>query len=472
MNVNLFLIILTISLLSGCSGSDRKGSSLPPTMPGDEYSGASFELTAATITYDTRIDSLIFSLDVEDDAASVVPVAAGSVDGAPVLAYVFTTSLSPATVGFGDVQGTLALAVTSHPDFDDTPFWDEDNNAVFDDDGVVYHSHWVVLESNDLAGEGLAVVQARKDSTLPPTAPMPMYLDSPGFDVIENDNTLKVIVPFNRVKRDRTFTATALTAYLEVEAQESGPLLKVEQIYSTLSADGEQSLIVDNVSNAADNALPGLSTDELPGTFAINEASVDYFDDLQSHVFSMTTDSNIAASMPVGIGQVDGAPVFGYVFPTDLTPSAVGFKDIDGILALALTSHPDFDDTPLWDEDMDDDYANDGKIYHTHWVVLVDDASSAAGLSVPSQPDTTKLPPTAPMPMYLDSPGFHAFAQDQSLYIVVPKQRINNITQFNFDAVTAKMNVDASSGTPVLRVNEVLSIWSNDLSLPGTVTLR
>ena len=49
---------------------------------------------------------------------------------------------------------------------------------------------------------------------------------------------------------------------------------------------------------------------------------------------------------------------------------------------LAVTSHPDFDDTPLWDEDNDRDYANDGGIWHKHWVVLNKDARVKGGMAV------------------------------------------------------------------------------------------
>ena len=66
-------------------------------------------------------------------------------DGAPVLGYVFPTTLEPEDVGFGDVEGIVALAATSHPDFDDTPLWDENGNRVYGDDGVRFHSHWVLL---------------------------------------------------------------------------------------------------------------------------------------------------------------------------------------------------------------------------------------------------------------------------------------------------------------------------------------
>jgi len=44
----------------------------------------------------------------------------------------------------------------------------------------------------------------------------------------------------------------------------------------------------------------------------------------------------------------------------------VGFDPKSGILALTVTSHPDFDDTPLIDENNDGDPANDGKTWHSH----------------------------------------------------------------------------------------------------------
>lgn len=39
--------------------------------------------------------------------------------------------------------------------------------------------------------------------------------------------------------------------------------------------------------------------------------------------------------------QLNGAPVLGYVFLTSLKPSDDGFSNTEGIVALALTSHPD-----------------------------------------------------------------------------------------------------------------------------------
>ena len=55
------------------------------------------------------------------------------------MGYVFPTSLKSEDVGFGQVEGIVALALTSHPDFDDTPLWDENTDGTFDNDGIIWH---------------------------------------------------------------------------------------------------------------------------------------------------------------------------------------------------------------------------------------------------------------------------------------------------------------------------------------------
>ena len=438
-------------------------------LPGEAYVGDTFEIRNAEVKYEDVLDSYIFTIETVKDAASVAPMPSGKVDGAPVLAYVFVTSLKPIDIGYSHVEGTVALAVTSHPDFDDTPLWDEDNNDLYDDDGIIYHSHWVVLEKNDRAKEGLAVVQASATDILTPTSPMPMYLDSPGFTILEKGKKLKVIVPANAVKRNKTFTTSALTAYLEVDASKAAPLLKVERIYSQFSP----AFSVKNKDSMPANNWPITSVNDENDSLNLTRASVDYLEEIDSLVFSMRVKGNAATRTVKKIGKVDGAPVLGYVFPTTIAPEKVGFKNIsDATIALAVTTHPDFDDTPLWDENGNNDYQDDGMVYHTHWVALVKDEKSGAGLSVPSSFDKSNLPPTAPMPMYLDSPNFHSFAQGNLLRIIVPVNRVDGLKIFNFDGVTASMNVDTSGKGPVLRVNEVHKILSGDLSLPYSVVTK
>lgn len=206
----------------------------------------------------------------------------------------------------------------------------------------------------------------------------------------------------------------------------------------------------------------------------ISKVEVKYDGSLEHLIFTITVNGTAGKSVPAAVGQLDGAPVLGYVFPTNLKSTDVGFSETEGIVALALTSHPDFDDTPLWDENYDRNYANDGIIWHPHWVVLTGDERVAGGLKVkqfdPEKEEVT-LPPTNPgMPMYMDSPGFHAVTQGAQIKVVVPIYRVSGKTDFNFDGVAAYMQVNTSDKElPMLGVYAVYSVASGDLSLPYTV---
>ncbi|MEO1434264.1 MAG: hypothetical protein AAFV80_01925 [Bacteroidota bacterium] len=207
----------------------------------------------------------------------------------------------------------------------------------------------------------------------------------------------------------------------------------------------------------------------------IINTSVVFDDRLDQLIFSIEVEGEAGASLPSPVGQLDGAPVLGYVFPTTLSPTDVGFGPVEGIVALAVTSHPDFDDTPLWDEDNDRNYGNDGAIWHPHWVVLNADDRVAGGLSVKQfNPETEEaiLPPTNPgMPMYMDSPGYPIITKAQTIRVVVPAYRMNHQTRFNFDAVAAYMQVNSSNPEfPMLGVYAVYSVASGDLSLPFSVS--
>ncbi len=180
--------------------------------------------------------------------------------------------------------------------------------------------------------------------------------------------------------------------------------------------------------------------------------------------------AGIAGSVtPVPVGQVAGSKVEAYVWPTDVDPSAVGFDAGSGILALAITAHPDFDDTPLFDEDADGDPANDGATWHSHWVVLVEDDACGAGLKVRDvSPGVDLLPATAPyLPIALDSPGMSPVLDGGTARVTVP---LGDAESTAFDAVTAELQVNVDGEAPLLCVTGVHDVASGDLSLPGRVT--
>ncbi len=209
----------------------------------------------------------------------------------------------------------------------------------------------------------------------------------------------------------------------------------------------------------------------------IKDVKVKYDDELAQLVWSFRVNGSAGKSVPKAVGNVHGAPVLGYVFPTSLKSTDVGFGDVKGVTALALTSHPDFDDTPLWDENNDSNYLNDGVVWHAHWVVLTSDERVPGGLSVlqfeKGDPGAV-LPPTNPgMPMYMDSPGFNVLTRANEIKVVIPVFRINNKTSFQFDGVTAYMEVNTEiPDYPMLGVYTVYDVASGDLSMPYEVTSK
>jgi hypothetical protein len=190
-------------------------------------------------------------------------------------------------------------------------------------------------------------------------------------------------------------------------------------------------------------------------------------------VFQMAVSGKAGVSKPTKSGKLAGSTVFSYVWPTSLDPSTVGFDAKAGILAFAVTSHPDFDDTPLFDENGDGNPNNDGGVWHSHWVVLQpDDACGKGALKVVDIPKDSKpkLPKTWPgLPILIDSPGWNPIFKKDSIEVRVPFDDIGAVNAATFDGVTAALRVNASMHSPLLCVVDVFKIGSGNLSLPGKV---
>jgi hypothetical protein len=183
-------------------------------------------------------------------------------------------------------------------------------------------------------------------------------------------------------------------------------------------------------------------------------------------IFHMAVSGKAGASKPAKTGKLAGSHVFSYVWPTTMDPSVVGFESKSGILAFAVTSHPDFDDTPLFDENGDGNVKNDGGIWHSHWVVLQPD--EACGKGALKVVDIPELPKTWPgLPILIDSPGWSPQFKKSTLEVRVPFDDIGAVNAAGFDGVTAALRVNASVHSPLLCVANVFKIASGDLSLPG-----
>ena len=190
-------------------------------------------------------------------------------------------------------------------------------------------------------------------------------------------------------------------------------------------------------------------------------------------IFHIAVSGKAGASKPSKVGKLAGSKVFSYVWPTTIDPSAVGFDKGAGILAFAVTSHPDFDDTPLYDENGDGNLANDGDLWHSHWVVLKpDDACGKGALKVVDIPEGArpKLPKTWPgLPLLIDSPGYTPVFSQQTLEVKVPFDDVGVLADAGFDGVTAALRVNASVHSPLLCVVDVFKVASGNLTLPGKV---
>ncbi|RNF30640.1 hypothetical protein NM04_11595 [Massilia aurea] len=202
------------------------------------------------------------------------------------------------------------------------------------------------------------------------------------------------------------------------------------------------------------------------------------------HHTKITTEGNVAtfhvavsgkagASKPAKTGKLAGSKVFSYVWPTTMDPSTVGFERGAGILAFAVTSHPDFDDTPLYDENGDGKLDNDGDLWHSHWVVLTKDvACGKDALKIVDIPEGAKpkLPKTWPgLPILIDSPAYSPVFKGDTLEVKVPFDDITVLNNAGFDGVTAALRINESVHNPLVCVADVFKVASGNLSLPGKV---
>jgi len=214
--------------------------------------------------------------------------------------------------------------------------------------------------------------------------------------------------------------------------------------------------------HAHDNALTAEPSDAIMASFDIIETSIV----TQGHnaIFTTRVRGEAGVDKPDAIGKFEGSSVYAYVWPTTLNSGDIGFDVDQGIVALAVTFHPDFDDA-----------ANGGEnrhVWHPHWVVLGEDAACPGGLKVHDIPEgtTPKVPPTWPnVPLLIDSPEYPTTFTGDTVAVSIPVALISGIANASFDGVTAGLKVNANLHAPLLCVDNVFKVASGDLSLPGKV---
>jgi hypothetical protein len=183
-------------------------------------------------------------------------------------------------------------------------------------------------------------------------------------------------------------------------------------------------------------------------------------------IFSSRVRGEAGATKPEGTGKFEGAEVHSFVWPTSMNSADVGFEKDQGILALAATYHPDFNDAAKG--------AVNNDRWHAHWVVLGKDDACKGGLKVIDIPKGAKpkLPETWPgVPLLIDSPNYATELSGQTAIVKVPVSAVSAVKTAKFDGVTAGLRINANLHAPLLCVENVFKIASGDLSLPGQVEI-
>ena len=180
-------------------------------------------------------------------------------------------------------------------------------------------------------------------------------------------------------------------------------------------------------------------------------------------VFRVQVRGKAGELRPKATGQFAGSAVYSYVWPTSLDSGQVGFESDQGILALAVTFHPDFDDGAYGGVNR--------HLWHPHWVVLVkDDACGEGALKVRDIPPGAKpkMPPTWPgVPLLIDSPSYPTTLDTDQVEVRVPAGELGATSDFRFDGVTSALKVNANLHAPLLCIADVFDVASGNLSLPG-----
>lgn len=182
-------------------------------------------------------------------------------------------------------------------------------------------------------------------------------------------------------------------------------------------------------------------------------------------VFQVQVRGKAGEIRPKATGQFAGSAVYSYVWPTSLDSATVGFEGGQGILALAVTFHPDFDDAAYGGVNR--------HVWHPHWVVLVpDEACGPGALKVRDIPEGTKpkVPATWPnVPILIDSPAYPTTLETDTVEVKVPASLIGAAEGVKFDGVTSALKINANLHAPLLCISDIFDVASGNLSLPGRV---
>lgn len=210
------------------------------------------------------------------------------------------------------------------------------------------------------------------------------------------------------------------------------------------------------------NDIKVAGDDKIEASFDIIETRITT--DHRDAIFRTRVRGEAGKATPKASGKFEGSDVYAYVWPTSMNSADVGFEKDQGIVALAVTFHPDFDDAAKSARNRDR--------WHPHWVVLAEDKACSGGLKVRDIPKDAKpkVPETWPgVPLLIDSPDYKTELKGDAVEVHIPLGKLGAINGASFDGVTAGLKVNANLHEPLLCVSNVFKIASGNLSLPGKI---
>ncbi|SDA99755.1 hypothetical protein [Sinorhizobium sp. NFACC03] len=160
-------------------------------------------------------------------------------------------------------------------------------------------------------------------------------------------------------------------------------------------------------------AHPITASEAVKASFDIIETSIATKGD--TAIFSTRVRGEAGTEKPAATGKFVGSEVYAYVWPTSLNSGDIGFDKDQGIVALAVTFHPDFDDGANGKKNRD--------AWHPHWVVFNEDKACRGGLKVRDIPEGTKpkLPATWPnVPLLIDRPDYPTMLKSDLVEVSIP----------------------------------------------------
>lgn len=204
------------------------------------------------------------------------------------------------------------------------------------------------------------------------------------------------------------------------------------------------------------DAITSPMNDRLDPAFDIG--SVDVRTDGDFLHFRMTLRGNAGASLPPRTGQFEGSQMYAYIWPTSADSSAAGFPRGQGLLALALISHPDVVEN-VGGRQLSAEW-------HPHWMVLAPSMGCGPyGLRI--MDGMAAAPGTRPL---MTVPASLNSAMTGNMVDVrVPAAMLGDTNTLRFDGLTASLAASSGGPSPLVCVRP-FDVASGRLVLQGRVT--